>query len=158
MLGEGGLLDQVKSLLNKDEGRRVIELVQRILTRLGYNETDGRIYGVLLLSPRPLTIDELCEATNLSRTTVSTSLSKLVKGYLIHRTKDGRTKLHKAAPVLATKFFKQPMEILEMEVRPLKEAIHKVMKGDGFSYLKEFLSDVAEAERVLSRMALNEEQ
>ena len=158
MFTEGGSLLDIKSLLGKEDGRKVVDLVQRVLTRLGYNETDGKIYGILLLSPKPLTIDELCEATNLSRTTVSTSLTKLVKGYLIHRTKNGRTKLHKATPILAAKFLRQPIEMLEMEVKPLKEAINRIINGNGFSHLKEFLSDITEAERVLSRMASGDVQ
>ena len=87
MFTEGGSLLDIKSLLGKEDGRKVVDLVQRVLTRLGYNETDGKIYGILLLSPKPLTIDELCEATNLSRTTVSTSLTTVSYTHLTLPTK-----------------------------------------------------------------------
>jgi DNA-binding transcriptional regulator GbsR (MarR family) len=154
MVARSNLFKQMTSLLKKEDGMEVLSLIQRIMIRLGYNETDGKIYGVLLLSPAPLSIDDICKVTGLSRTTVSTSLSKLVKDYLVNRSKRGRTKLHTATPIFTEKFVRQPQEILNKEIKPLSTLLTNIYKngGDGFGHLKGFIKDLRETESFLIKL------
>ena len=109
--------------LSKKESQRFVETVAHLLSRWGYTHTDGKIYAYLLLSERPLTISELAEATRLSRSSVSVSLSRLTRDYLVTYRKEGKTKYFSAVPAFLEKFLRQPRDILEREVRPLKEIV-----------------------------------
>ncbi len=91
------------------------------MVRWGYTNTEGKIYGYLLLSEKPLTIDNLLELTNLSRTSISTSLSKLVRDYLVMANREKRVKHFSPIPRFAEKFMEQPKELLDREVIPLVE-------------------------------------
>lgn len=100
-----------------------IEIVERLMERWGYGRTEGRIYAVLLLSAGALTIAELAKRTNLSRSSVSVALSKLVRDYLVTYRKEGKTKYFSAVPAFLEKFLQQPKEILERDVKPMQEIV-----------------------------------
>ena len=142
--------------------QRFIDLVERIMVRWGYTHTDGRIYGILAIAERPMTIDELAEETSLSRSSVSTSLSKLSKDYFVTVKKKGRVKYFSAMPSFLEKFLEQPRELLDKEIIPLKEITEKLVKKaetDGHrSKLEELLHDLSTLECVLNKIIEMEEE
>jgi len=126
------------------------------MVRWGYTHTDGKVYGYLLLSERPLTISELVDLTGLSRSSVSTSLNRLSRDYLVTFRKSGKTKLFVAIPSFLERFLKQPREILEKEVRPLKELTEMIVEGakseEHRAKLREVLFDLEALECILSKV------
>lgn len=147
--------------MHKKESRKFIETVERIMVRWGYTHSDGKIYGHLLLSESPLTISELAELTGLSRSSVSTSLNRLSRDYLVTVRKNGKTKLFTAIPSFLEKFLRQPKETLEKEVRPLKKLTERLIEdtksGEHKLKLQEILSDLKALECILSKIIEMEE-
>jgi DNA-binding transcriptional regulator GbsR (MarR family) len=145
----------------KRESRKFIEIVAQLMGRWGYTHTDGVIYAHLLLSDRPLTISELAEATRLSRSSVSVSLSRLTRDYLVTYRKEGKTKYFSAVPAFLEKFLQQPKDILEREVRPLKAIVGRLMEnseGEERTRFETILSDLSTLECVLERIIELEEK
>ncbi|WP_460041327.1 helix-turn-helix domain-containing protein [Thermococcus atlanticus] len=144
------------------ETRKFIEIVERMLIRWGYTHTDGKIYALLLLSERPLTINELVQLTGLSRSSISTSLSRLSREYFVNVRKDGKTKLFYPIPAFLEKFLKQPKEILEKEVKPLQRITSVLMEREQSPEQKikfeEILFDLNVLECVLSKIIKMEEE
>ncbi len=144
------------------ESKKFIEIVERMMIRWGYTHTDGKVYALLLLNEKPLTINELVQLTGLSRSSVSTSLNKLARDYLVIVRKSGKTKLFYPIPAFLEKFLKQPKEILEKEVKPLKNIVSILMKrGQSFEQkvrFEEILSDLNALECVLSKIIKMEEE
>lgn len=147
---------------HKKEIRKFIEIVEKLMIRWGYTHTDGKIYALLLLSDKPLTIDELSKMTGLSRSSVSTSLSRLSRDYLVNVRKEGRTKLFSPIPAFLEKFLKQPREILEKEVRPFKklveDLIDQAQSPERQAKLEEILADLNALECILSKIIKMEEE
>ncbi|BAA29918.1 156aa long hypothetical protein [Pyrococcus horikoshii OT3] len=145
----------------KQEERKFIELVERLMERWGYDRTGGKIYAILLLSSKPLTISELTKITGLSRSSVSMALSKLSREYLVTYTKEKKTKYFYAVPAFLEKFLQQPKEILEREIKPLKEIVIKLSENsneDEKSRFKDILSDLSTLECVLKKIIELEEK
>ncbi|AEC52423.1 hypothetical protein PNA2_1508 [Pyrococcus sp. NA2] len=145
--------------MTKDE-KRFIELVERIMERWGYDRTVGRIYGILLLSNKPLTISELASITGLSRSSVSIALSKLSRDYLVTYTKEKKTKYFSAVPAFLEKFLQQPKDILEREIKPLKEVITRLAEKSQENERTRFeaiLADLLTLECVLKKIIELEE-
>ncbi|MCD6209173.1 MAG: GbsR/MarR family transcriptional regulator [Thermoprotei archaeon] len=127
-----------------------IELVEKMLVRWDYTHTDGRVYAVLLLSEKPLTIDEIASRIGLSRSAVSASLSKLSRDYLVTYTKRGKTKIFKALPNFLILFIRQPHEHLEKEVKPLRKIVEKLSsRNQSFHYI---LKDLKRLEELLEKI------
>ncbi len=147
---------------SKRDSRRFVEIVAQLLSRWGYTHTDGRIYGHLLLSDRPLTISELAEATNLSRSSVSVSLSRLTRDYLVTYRKEGKTKYFSAVPAFLEKFLQQPRDILEREVRPLKDIVSQLAERtdseEARARFEDIVKDLSVLECVLRKIIELEEQ
>lgn len=145
----------------RQEERKFVELVERIMERWGYDRTGGKIYGILLLSNKPLTISELSKITGLSRSSVSVALSKLTREYLVTYTKEKKTKYFYAVPAFLEKFLKQPKEILEREIKPLKEIVVKLAEKSNEEEKARFeaiLSDLLTLECVLKKIIELEEK
>ena len=142
--------------------QRFIDLIERIMVRWGYTHTDGRIYGILSIAERPMTIDEIAEETGLSRSSVSTSLNRLLKDYMLTVKKKGRVKYFSIVPSFLEKFLDQPRELLEKEVVPLKEITERmVKKAEDEEYqlkLEEILKDLETLECVLNKIIRMEEE
>jgi len=144
------------------ESRKFIEIVERIMIRWGYTHTDGMVYALLLLNENPLTINELVKLTGLSRSSVSTSLSRLARDYLVTVRKNGKTKLFYPIPAFLEKFLKQPKDILEKEIKPLKNITSILMEReqspDQRIRFEEILFDLNALECVLSKIIKMEEE
>jgi len=136
--------------MNEDnDGRRVfVEAVQRMMSRWGYTPSDGKVYALLLLSDRPMRIQELAKMAGLSRSAVSLSLSKLESRYLIKMHKKGRNKLFTAVPRFFSEFLRQPREMLEYEVLPAIKALEGLNRND----VKDVLTDLNNLRCVLEKI------
>ena len=142
--------------------QKFMDLIERIMVRWGYTHTDGRIYGILGISDRPMTIDEIAEETGLSRSSVSTSLNRLLKDYMITVKKKGRVKYFSIIPSFLEKFLEQPRELLEKEVLPLMQITEKLSaKPENEEYrmkLEELLKNLESLKCVLNRIIMMEEE
>ncbi len=143
------------------KGRKFIELVERLLERWGYSRTEGKVYAVLLMKARPITISELVRETGLSRSSISVALSNLARHYLVTYRKEGKTKYFSAIPAFLEKFLQQPREMLEREIRPMKEIIEDLIENSGEDektpLYKTLLEDLSTLECVLERLIEFEE-
>ena len=74
----------IREYFGLKEVKIALNIITRILRRWRYNFTEAKVYGILLLSPISLTIMDIANIANLSRSSISTVLSKLVKDYLVH--------------------------------------------------------------------------
>ncbi|WP_297534904.1 GbsR/MarR family transcriptional regulator [Thermococcus sp.] len=145
----------------KGEHRKFIEIVERIMIRWGYTATDGKVYALLLLSEKPMTITELAKATGLSRSSISVSLNRLVREYFVTCRREGKTKYFTAVPAFLEKFLRQPKDILEREVRPLEEIVETLIQkseGEMKSRLEAILDDLRKLECVLELIIRVEEE
>ncbi len=146
----------------KQQNKKFIELVERLLERWGYNRTEGKIYAVLLMNGKPMTISELAKSTGLSRSSVSIALSNLTRDYLVTYRKEGKTKYFSAVPVFLEKFLKQPQEMLEREVLPLKKVVESLLEStesdEKRTTYEAILSDLSALECVLKRLIEFEER
>ncbi|MFA4639834.1 GbsR/MarR family transcriptional regulator [Pyrococcus kukulkanii] len=143
------------------EERKFIEIVERIMVRWGYTSTEGKVYATLLLSSTPMTITELVEKTGLSRSSVSISLTRLSRDYLVTCRKRGRIKYFTASPAFFEKFLHQPKEMLEREIRPLEEIVKSMMRKydeNMKSKLNAILNDLKKLECVLELIIRVEEE
>ncbi len=145
-----------------DDKKKFIEITGRIMSRWGYTYTDGLVYGTLLMNPRPLKISEIAKATKLSRSAVSSSLSRLARNYLVTVSMKGKTKLFSPVPAFLKIFLQQPKEMLDKEVVPLKKLTEKILEnennGDFKKWLREVLNDLSTLERILRKIIEMEEQ
>jgi DNA-binding transcriptional regulator GbsR (MarR family) len=106
--------------------KKFVDLIERIMVRWGYNNTEGRIYGILLLSEEPLRISDFLNLTNLSRTSISTSLKRLVNDELVNVRREKKVKYFSPNPIFKEKFMVQPRELLEKEITPILEIIEEL--------------------------------
>ncbi len=138
------------------EIKKFVETVERMMTRWGYTHTDAKVYAYLLLSEEPLSINDLVELTNLSRSSISVALSRLTKDYMVNVKKVGKTKFFTPIPAFFEKFLYQPKETLEKEVVPLKDAVEKLIKTTSDSEyrmkLQSVLDDLLQLECALRQI------
>ncbi|WP_457742768.1 GbsR/MarR family transcriptional regulator [Thermococcus sp.] len=138
------------------EDKAFIRLIEKLMIRWGYSHVEGRLYAILLLSERPLTISELVQKTGFSRSAVSTALSRLSRDYLVEVRKERRTKYFMAIPMLFDKFLEQPKNLLEREVLPLEEIVRKMLSKnvseEKKKRLKELLAELRILEYALLRL------
>lgn len=143
----------IREYFGLKEVKIALNIITRILRRWRYNFTEAKVYGILLLSPISLTIMDIANIANLSRSSISTVLSKLVKDYLVHYYMMGKTKYYTAIPALTEIFIKQPRETLEKEVIPLEKIIkdiHKKYLSDDRDYNK-VIKDIENIRRKLEK-------
>jgi len=92
------------------EGMGAAAATSRILTQL-----QGRIFGLLYVSPGPVTLDELTDELQQSKSNVSVSVRGLIDWQLVRRIRvPGSRKDHYEA---ATDFWRVMQEILERRFR-----------------------------------------
>ena len=125
------------------EEDRVGYYVERILQAFGVPYAAARVYRVLLLSGREMTIDELAEATGLGRSTVSQALRMLEHEGMVYYEKRGRRKLYRALSALH-QLLLAPTRILESYIVPLREELEARLGrgGEPGGVLSELLEEV----------------
>ncbi len=141
---------------DKDHRRVFVESVQRMMSRWGYTPSDSKVYALLLLSEKPMKIQELAKAAGLSRSAVSLSLSKLESRYLVKMQKNGRTKFFTAVPSFFAEFLRQPREMLEHEVLPAIRALDMIERDK--ANVKAVLMDLYNLRCVLEKVVELEEE
>jgi DNA-binding transcriptional regulator GbsR (MarR family) len=79
-----------------------VETVGRVAEFWGFTRTQGRVFGLLFLSARPLTQAELVVRLDVSAANISMSLSGLLRWGAVHKVyeKGARTVLYEAEPEL----------------------------------------------------------
>lgn len=65
--------------------QELVELAARLAQRLGLTRSTGQIYGLLFVSPRPLSLDDIAERLALSKTSASTGSRQLAALNLIRQ-------------------------------------------------------------------------
>ena len=143
----------IKSKIAYD--RRSLDIIKRIFSRWGFSIREGIIYGILLLSPRSLTIREIIEITGMSRSSISTSLNILMREYMVDVRRKGKTKLFSPIPSFYEKFMEQPSELLEKEVIPLKKRIGEILKKVDDEEYRNKLINIIENLDSLENMLVN---
>lgn len=114
-----------------------IHVFETFLNRMGFKRIDGAIYGLLLLSERPLTSEEIGNVLNLSQSAVSQSL-KTLSLYGAIQTSDSpenkRIKLHSAKEdslsIVSTIFRKREGQYIE-EFKLSVLRLARIAKGQG---------------------------
>ena len=72
---------------HSDAARFFLEEWPGILKNWGFTKTAGRLHGLLLVSPAPMSSDELFATTGASRGSISTQITALESAGLIERLK-----------------------------------------------------------------------
>lgn len=145
---------ELEEYFSVEEVRRALSLITRLLRRWEYNFNEALVYGMLLLSPRPLSTAEIAAISGLSRSRVSGILSSLAKDYLVTYHKVGRVNYYEAIPALSELFLRQPREMLEREVAPLEELVREIHDRYGLDdneRYKRTLRDVESIKRMLEK-------
>ena len=140
--------------------KKFIELVERIMVRWGYTNTEGRIYGILLISENPLTIKDFLKLTDLSRTSISTSLKRLVRDDIVNVGREKRIKYFSPNPIFTKKFLEQPEDLLYKEVIPLLKILDELSakaSGESKEKLERLKEDLKNLENILSLFVKIEE-
>jgi HTH-type transcriptional regulator, glycine betaine synthesis regulator len=79
------------------------------------SQLQGRIFGLVYLEPRPLSLDEIADALQQSKSNISITIRGLVDWHLVHRVSvPGSRRDHYEA---ATDFWRVMMEIMERRFR-----------------------------------------
>jgi DNA-binding transcriptional regulator GbsR (MarR family) len=76
-------MPNIRDKLNKDE-QRFIEDVARLLTPWGVPPAAARLYGYLLLCPRPVALDQITEQLGISKSSASVA-ARLLESYTLAR-------------------------------------------------------------------------
>ena len=63
--------------------REFVETASRLCQRLGLPRSTGQIYGLLYLSPRPLTLDDIAELLSISKASASTGTRQLLAWHAV---------------------------------------------------------------------------
>jgi DNA-binding transcriptional regulator GbsR (MarR family) len=69
---------------SRKDGRRFLEDVARLLTPWGVPPVAARLYGYLLLCPRPVSLDEITEDLEISKSSASVA-ARLLESYTLAR-------------------------------------------------------------------------
>lgn len=108
-----------------------IVVFENFLHKIGFKRLDGAVFGLLVLSSRPLTSEEIEKALGLSQSAVSLSLKNLIHFGAVETrdSRQSRAKLHRAREnaleIVASVFRKREqdmiLELKHMTQRSLKK-------------------------------------
>jgi predicted transcriptional regulator len=84
-------MPNIPNISGKNE-RRFIEDMARLLTPWGVPPVAARLYGYLLLCPRPVTLDQITEDLEISKSSASVAARLLESYTLAHRHSEAGTK------------------------------------------------------------------
>jgi len=76
-------MPNIPNVLTKDE-RRFVEAVALLLTPWGVPPVAARLYGYLLLCPRPVSLDQITEDLEISKSSASVA-ARLLENYTLAR-------------------------------------------------------------------------
>lgn len=113
-----------------DEDLKYIPIFENFLKKIGFKRVDGAIFGLLVLSERPLTSPEIEETLNLSQSATSTSLKTLSHYGAIEtiESREKRAQIHSAKldmlAVVSAIFSKRDQE----DILGLKKMAQKILQ------------------------------
>jgi DNA-binding transcriptional regulator GbsR (MarR family) len=122
--------------------KKFVELVEKVMVRWGYTNTEGMIYGILLISEKPMSINDFLKITDLSRTSISTSLKRLAHDELVDVNKIKRVKYFTPNPAFTRKFMEQPRELLSREIIPMLQIINSLLEKANSEEQREKLEEI----------------
>ncbi|MBN1964701.1 MAG: ArsR family transcriptional regulator [Anaerolineae bacterium] len=127
----------------------MLEGLGKLAEYFGYNKVMGQLFGALLLSHEPLSLDDLADALQKSKANVSTNMRTLENMGMAREVwvRGERRKFYEAE----TDFWKLAVNILSnRELRDLEQALHILQKNT--EKLRAAMPDMDPDERELSEL------
>jgi DNA-binding transcriptional regulator GbsR (MarR family) len=125
----------------------MIEGLGQLAGYFGFSKVMGQLFGVLMLSPHPLSLDDLMERLAISKASVSTHMRTLEHMGIVHEVwvKDDRRKFYRAE----SDFWQILSNILSSrELRDVNQALRVL--NENAARLQEGLPDMDETGRKLA--------
>jgi DNA-binding transcriptional regulator GbsR (MarR family) len=135
----------------EDVNSRIIEGLGQLASYFGFSKVMGQLFGVLMLSPEPLSLDHLMERLGLSKASVSTHMRTLEHMGIVREVwmKDDRRKYYRAE----SDFWHILTNILRSrELRDVNQALQVL--EDSAERLQQALPDMGEVDRQLAEFYL----
>jgi DNA-binding transcriptional regulator GbsR (MarR family) len=108
----------------------VDEMFISFLERIGWKRVWDKIYAVLIMSSRPLTMKELAKRTGYSLSSLSTNLRVLLRLRVVTRVKRRGVYVYCAVRRMVEVYREHIRLIVETEVIPLQERIREALKTE----------------------------
>ncbi len=146
---------------------KMLDLFSRINYEFGNDDATARLAGMIYLSPKEVSLEELAERTGYSHASISNKTGMLINVGIIKKVRRPGTKkayfyMEKDMKKLMCSTFKK---VLELKLRPIKNRMpplieeykKEVKKGDSESeqklrILQNYLKDIKVIEEKMSRM------
>lgn len=128
-------------------GTDLLEGLGQLASYFGFNKVMGQLYGALLLSPHPLSLDDLMTHLGISKASVSTHMRTLEHMGIVREVwvKDDRRKYYRAE----TDFWRILSNVLSSrELRDVNRALSVLEKNAG--YLKTAIPTMTDEQRALA--------
>jgi DNA-binding transcriptional regulator GbsR (MarR family) len=135
----------------EDVNTRIIEGLGQLASYFGFSKVMGQLFGVLMLSPEPLSLDHLMERLGLSKASVSTHMRTLEHMGIVREVwvKDDRRKYYRAE----SDFWHILTNILRSrELRDVNQALQVL--DDSASRLQQALPGMGDEDRQLAEFYL----
>ncbi len=135
----------------EDVNARIIEGLGQLASYFGFSKVMGQLFGVLMLSPEPLSLDHLMERLGLSKASVSTHMRTLEHMGIVREVwvKDDRRKYYRAE----SDFWQILTNILRSrELRDVNQALQVL--DDSAGRLQQALPDMSDEDRRLAEFYL----
>lgn len=110
---------------------RAMHHMQNLLKKLGFSECDSAVLSTLILSEEPMTAGELARSTGYSPASISLSLMRLRRHYLVEKARRGGRNVYWPSKGLAESFNMFVMELLEGHIRPFLRTLDEEEKREG---------------------------
>jgi len=111
---------------NQDIRRHVINACIQWARTKGYSDSIGFLRGLTALAKEPVSLDELCQETGYSKSTVSLNMNLLDKQGLVRRIVIPGDKRHIYAPIIDQEIIRTHMlDTINKEIQIFCEALEK---------------------------------
>ncbi len=130
----------------------MLEGLGRLAEYFGFNKVMGQLYGALLLSPEPLSLDDLAAILQKSKANVSTNMRTLEHMGVVREVwvRGDRRKFYEAE----TDFWKIAVNVLSSrELRDLEQALRILQENT--EKLRQAMPEMGEEDRKLAELYLN---
>ncbi len=130
----------------------IIEGLGQLAGYFGFSKVMGQLFGVLVLSPEPLSLDDLMERLGISKASVSTTMRTMEHMGIVREVwiKDDRRKYYRAE----SDFWQILSNILRSrELRDVNKALHVL--DDNAERLQEAIPDMEPEDRQLAEYYLD---
>lgn len=125
----------------------LLEGLGQLASYFGFSKVIGQLFGALILSPHPLSLDDLMERLGISKASVSTNMRTLEHMGIVHEAwvKDDRRKYYRAE----RDFWRILTNVLSSrELRDVNQALRVLQENS--DQLQLAIPDLADEERVLA--------